>query len=83
MVAGRLQEIRRHGEAAEWYLRVDMVKEAIDAFMAAEEWSKAKKVAKEYEPRSVPTCYMHPLYSCITHHYMYTIYNYSYYTFLQ
>ena len=38
-------------QAAEMYLRVDMIKEAIDAFMAAEEWNKAKKVAKELEPR--------------------------------
>ncbi len=28
-----------------------MIKEAIDAFMAAEEWNKAKKVAKELEPK--------------------------------
>ncbi len=28
-----------------------MIKEAIDAFIAGEEWNKAKKVAKELEPR--------------------------------
>ncbi len=33
------------------YLRIDMIKEAIDAFIAGEEWNKAKKVAKELEPR--------------------------------
>lgn len=33
------------------YLQVDMIKEAIDAFMAGDEWNKAKKVAKELEPR--------------------------------
>ena len=39
-------------QAAELYLRVDMIKEAIDVFMAGEEWNKAKKVARELEPRS-------------------------------
>ena len=33
------------------YLQVDLVKEAIDAFIDGEEWNKAKKVAKELEPR--------------------------------
>ena len=30
---------------------MDMVKEAIDALMQGGEWNKAKKVAKELEPR--------------------------------
>ena len=38
-------------QAAEIYLRTDMIKDAIDAFIAGEEWNKAKKVAKELEPR--------------------------------
>lgn len=38
-------------QAAELYLGVDMIKEAIDAFIEGEEWNKAKKVAKELEPR--------------------------------
>ena len=33
------------------YLSVDMVKEAIDILMEGGEWNKAKKVAKELEPR--------------------------------
>ena len=33
------------------YLNVDMIKEAIDAFIAGEEWNKAKTVAKKLEPR--------------------------------
>jgi intraflagellar transport protein 172 len=33
------------------YLGVDMIKEAIDTFIHAEEWNKAKRVAKELEPR--------------------------------
>ena len=32
-------------------MQVDMVKEAIDSFIEGEEWNKAKKVAKELEPR--------------------------------
>ena len=38
-------------QAAEMYMQVDMIKEAIDAFIEGEEWNKAKKVAKELEPR--------------------------------
>ncbi len=33
------------------YLSVDMIKEAIDILMDGGEWNKAKKVAKELEPR--------------------------------
>lgn len=38
-------------KAAELYLNVDLIKEAIDVFIEAEEWNKAKRVAKEMEPR--------------------------------
>lgn len=38
-------------QAAELYLNLDLVKEAIDAFIEAEEWNKAKRVAKELDPR--------------------------------
>lgn len=44
------------------YLKVDMIKEAIDAFIVGEEWNKAKKVAKELEPRYFMAhivCYLH------------------------
>ncbi|XP_062822761.1 intraflagellar transport protein 172 homolog isoform X1 [Anolis carolinensis] len=37
--------------AAELYLNLDLIKEAIDAFMEGEEWNKAKRVARELEPR--------------------------------
>lgn len=30
---------------------MDLIKEAIDVFIDSEEWSKAKRVAKELEPR--------------------------------
>lgn len=38
-------------QAAELYLNMDLVKEAIDAFIEGEEWNKAKRVAKELDPR--------------------------------
>ena len=38
-------------QAAEMYIQVDMVKEAIDALIGGCEWNKAKKVARELEPR--------------------------------
>ncbi|KAI8482238.1 hypothetical protein Bbelb_400200 [Branchiostoma belcheri] len=47
----RLKQSFIHCAAAELYLSLDMVKEAIDAFMDGEEWNKAKRVAKELEPR--------------------------------
>lgn len=37
--------------AAQLYLGVDMIKEAIDALIAIEEWQKALKIARELEPR--------------------------------
>ena len=33
------------------YLQVDLIKEAIDSFIEGGEWNKAKKIAKELEPR--------------------------------
>jgi len=38
-------------QAAELYLNLDLIKEAIDAFIEGEEWNKAKRVAKELDPR--------------------------------
>lgn len=38
-------------QAAELYLNVDLVKEAINVFMEGDEWNKAKRVAKEQDPR--------------------------------
>lgn len=38
-------------QAADLYLSLDLVKEAINVFMDGEEWNKAKRVAKELEPR--------------------------------
>ncbi|XP_077991845.1 intraflagellar transport protein 172 homolog [Glandiceps talaboti] len=51
MVCPRLIEIGKFDSAGELYLSADMIKEAIDTFMEGEEWDKAKRVAKELEPR--------------------------------
>ncbi|XP_064411524.1 intraflagellar transport protein 172 homolog [Latimeria chalumnae] len=56
----RLIEIRKYGAAAELYLNLDLIKEAIDAFIEGEEWNKAKRVAKELDSRYeeyVDRCY--------------------------
>lgn len=36
--------------AAQLYITMEMMKEAIDTFISAEEWTKARKVAKELDP---------------------------------
>lgn len=51
VVGPRLIEIQKYSAAAELYLNLDLIKEAIDAFIEGEEWNKAKRVAKELEPR--------------------------------
>nr|XP_015199735.1 PREDICTED: intraflagellar transport protein 172 homolog [Lepisosteus oculatus] len=51
MVGPRLVQIRKYSAAAELYLNIDLIKEAIDAFIEGEEWNKAKRVAKELDPR--------------------------------
>lgn len=38
-------------QAAELYLNLDLIKEAVDAFLEAEEWNKAKRLAKEFDTR--------------------------------
>ncbi|XP_021109553.1 intraflagellar transport protein 172 homolog [Heterocephalus glaber] len=50
-VGPQLTGIRKHSAAAELSLNLDLVKEAIDAFIEGEEWNKAKRVAKELDPR--------------------------------
>ncbi|XP_012943117.1 intraflagellar transport protein 172 homolog isoform X1 [Aplysia californica] len=51
MVGPKLADIRCHSTAAELYLSMDMVKEGIDMLISAGDWNKAKKVAKEMDPR--------------------------------
>ncbi|KAH0622981.1 hypothetical protein JD844_025935 [Phrynosoma platyrhinos] len=50
-VGPQLVSIGKFSVAAELYLNLDLIKEAIDAFMEGEEWNKAKRVAKELDPR--------------------------------
>lgn len=42
-------ELKKATLAAELFLKVDLVKECIDAFISAEEWGKAKKVAEQLD----------------------------------
>ncbi|XP_041831040.1 intraflagellar transport protein 172 homolog [Melanotaenia boesemani] len=51
VVGPRLTKLRKFNAAAELYLNMDFIKEAIDVFIEGEEWNKAKRVAKELEPR--------------------------------
>ncbi|KAM5127050.1 LOW QUALITY PROTEIN: intraflagellar transport protein 172 homolog, partial [Mantella aurantiaca] len=51
LVGPKLVSAGRHNAAAELYLNLDLVKEAIDAFIDGEEWNKAKRVAKELDSR--------------------------------
>ncbi|XP_030054442.1 intraflagellar transport protein 172 homolog [Microcaecilia unicolor] len=50
-VGPQLITIGKHSAAAELFLNLDLIKEAIDAFIEGEEWNKAKRVAKELDPR--------------------------------
>ncbi|XP_069028434.1 intraflagellar transport protein 172 homolog [Embiotoca jacksoni] len=51
VVGPRLTRLRKFNAAAGLYLNMDLIKEAIDVFIEGEEWNKAKRVAKELEPR--------------------------------
>ncbi|XP_071532014.1 intraflagellar transport protein 172 homolog [Panulirus ornatus] len=51
LLGPRLMEIKRYSAAAQLFLAGDLIKEAIDAFIIGQEWNKAKKVARELEPR--------------------------------
>ncbi|XP_040282805.1 intraflagellar transport protein 172 homolog [Bufo bufo] len=51
LVGPKLMSAGKHNAAAELYLNMDLIKEAIDAFIDGEEWNKAKRVAKELDSR--------------------------------
>ncbi len=64
IVGPRLVQQNRAIVAAELYLKVELVKECVDAFISAEEWGKAKKVAEQLDPNLVPyveECYKQSL----------------------
>ncbi|XP_039387206.1 intraflagellar transport protein 172 homolog isoform X2 [Mauremys reevesii] len=52
LVGPQLVAMKKYSVAAELYLNLDLIREAIDAFIEGEEWNKAKRVAKELDPRS-------------------------------
>ena len=41
----------QHSAAAQMFIAVDMVRDAVDALVAANEWGKAKRVAQQLDPR--------------------------------
>ncbi|KAL3171635.1 hypothetical protein MRX96_013824 [Rhipicephalus microplus] len=45
-----LLDIKKHSSAAQLFLSMELVKEAVEALIAGGEWSKAKKVAQEFDP---------------------------------
>ncbi len=49
IIGPRLIDMNKPTMAAELYLKVDLVKECVDAFICAEEWGKAKKVAEQLD----------------------------------
>ncbi|CAJ0966968.1 unnamed protein product [Ranitomeya imitator] len=51
VVGPKLVSAGKHNAAAELYLNMDLIKEAIDAFIDGDEWNKAKRVAKELDSR--------------------------------
>ncbi|XP_017022793.1 intraflagellar transport protein 172 homolog [Drosophila kikkawai] len=46
----RLLAIKQIGPAAQLYLAADMPKQAVDVFIKTEQWSKARRLAKEIDP---------------------------------
>ncbi|CAH0547356.1 unnamed protein product [Brassicogethes aeneus] len=50
ILSPRLIEAGEYQIAAQLYVSMEMMKEAIDTFIVAEDWNKARKVAKELEP---------------------------------
>ncbi|KAL7987120.1 hypothetical protein Chor_006039, partial [Crotalus horridus] len=57
-VGPQLVSIGKFSVAVELYLNLDLIKEAIDALMEGEEWSRAKCVAKELDPRTEMTNFL-------------------------
>ncbi|XP_058470061.1 intraflagellar transport protein 172 homolog [Solea solea] len=51
VIGPRLSHLGKYNAAAELYVNMDLIKEAIDVLMEGEEWNKAKRVAKELKPR--------------------------------
>lgn len=50
ILAPKLLQIQENTAAAQLYLNNDMIKEAIDSFIVCEDWTRARKIARELEP---------------------------------
>ncbi|XP_031359255.1 intraflagellar transport protein 172 homolog [Photinus pyralis] len=50
LIGPRLIEIGEYDAAAQLYMHLDLMKEALDCFVQAEDWAKAKKLAKQLDP---------------------------------
>jgi intraflagellar transport protein 172 len=48
-----LVDINQIGPAAQLYLAADLPKEAVDVFINSENWSKARRLAREIDPQFV------------------------------
>lgn len=48
-----LAQLNQVGPAAQLYLAAELPKEAVDVFIQAEQWSKARRLAKEVDPQLV------------------------------
>ena len=49
VIGPKLVDLKKPTQAAELYFKVDLIKDCIDAFIAAEEWAKATKVAQQLD----------------------------------
>lgn len=52
--ARQLREIGQSAAAAQLYLSVDSVRDAVDILMEARDWTRARKIAQELEPDYYP-----------------------------
>jgi len=50
LLAPKFVQLNRHSKAAELYVQVDMIQEAADCLMEANEFEKAKNMCKNYAP---------------------------------
>lgn len=53
-IGPRLLQQNRPNQAAELYLKADLIRECVDAFIVGEDWKKAKKVAEQLDPSLIP-----------------------------
>ena len=51
LVSDRLANMSEYRRAGELLISVEMIKEALDMFMMAEEWDRARHIARNVAPR--------------------------------